>query len=296
RERRTESAVLLGHWALGCLAVAAMTGLAGIAVAWHRSIPGAMCGTGVLQALGTDGSRAMIFWGVSLTLLYAWRVLDRLDGQNPASVLTRDNARMMVSAAPFLTLALFYSWQGLMRVENVPPVNCCAAVYDQVLDAPSLSAAVKRLVPFCLWSSLVGTVALLVIAGVTIRTPHYGSGALTGIVAILWALTAVVTVKWVWSATYFQVLSHPCPWCLFQSHYWGAGFFIFGCVAIVVMEGMALWLADRIRHQHPVLADPAIRRRRQSACRMVAALIIYAFLTAGPAIAWRVQTGVWIQD
>ncbi|MGA6926302.1 MAG: hypothetical protein WBY88_11515, partial [Desulfosarcina sp.] len=105
RERRTESAVLLGHWALGCLAVAAMTGLAGIAVAWHRSIPGAMCGTGVLQALGTDGSRAMIFWGASLTLLYAWRVLDRLDGQNPASVLTRDNARVIVSAAPFLTLA-----------------------------------------------------------------------------------------------------------------------------------------------------------------------------------------------
>jgi hypothetical protein len=83
RERHAEAAALLGRWALGCLAVAAALGLVGIAVAWHRMVPGAMCGTGVLQAMGTDGSRAMIFWGVTLTILYGWRVLDGLDSQSP---------------------------------------------------------------------------------------------------------------------------------------------------------------------------------------------------------------------
>ena len=83
REHRAETAVLLGRWFLGCLTAAALLGLVGIAGVWHQMIPGAMCGTGVLQAMGTDGSRAMIFWGLTLIVLYGWRVLDGLDSHHP---------------------------------------------------------------------------------------------------------------------------------------------------------------------------------------------------------------------
>jgi hypothetical protein len=294
RESRAERATLLGHWALGCLAAAAVLGLVGIALAWHRMVPGAMCGTGVLQAMGTDGSRAMIFWGVTLMVLYGWRTLDRLDSHHPEGHLIQTGARLMFFAAPFFVLAVFFSWQTLMRIENVPPVSCCAAVYDRILGGAPGTAAMKGLVPVFLWASLAGCTALLVLAVQSIRRPDRGSGAMRLAIALLWSIGATISVKQVWSAYYYQVLSHPCPWCLFLPDYWGAGFFIFGCMSIVVLESVALWLADRTRMHHPALADPADARIRRAAWRIAAALIGFTVLTGGPAIVWRLHTGVWL--
>ena len=294
RERHAETAVLLGRWALGCLTIAAFLGLTGIAVVWHRLVPGAMCGTGVLQAMGTDGSRAMIFWGVTLLILHAWRVLDDLDSHHPQGVLTQPCARMMLIAAPFFVLAVFFSWQALMRVETVPPVSCCAAVYDQVLSGASDSTFLKSLVSICLRFSLIGSAALLALAVSAIRSPDRTSGVIIALIAFLWGIGAIVAVKQVWSAYYYQVLSHPCPWCLFLPDYYGAGFFIFGCMAVVVMESVALWLAERTRCRYPILADPANRRIRRSAWRIAITVMVFTLLTAGPAIAWRLRTGVWL--
>ena len=294
RESHAETAALLGHWALGCLSAAAMLGLVGIAVAWHRIVPGAMCGTGVLQAMGTDGSRAMIFWGLTLMILYGWRTLDRLDSYHPEGHLIQAAARAMIGAAPFLVLAVFFSWQALMRIENVPPVSCCAAVYDQVLDNAPGSGAMKRLAPVFFWGDLAGSAALLILAASSIRRPDHGSGALRCTVAILWSVGATVSIKQVWSAYYYQVLSHPCPWCLFLPDYYGAGFFIFACMAIVVMESVSIWIADRTRRRLPELKDPAGRRIRQAAWRTTFALVVFTILTVGPAIVWRLRTGVWL--
>jgi hypothetical protein len=53
--------------------------------------------------------------------------------------------------------------------------------------------------------------------------PERGSGAMRCAVAILWSIGATTaSVKQVWSAYYYQVLSHPCPWCLFLPDYYGA--------------------------------------------------------------------------
>ncbi|MFO7715602.1 hypothetical protein [Desulfosarcina sp.] len=294
RERHAETAALFGHWSLGCLTAAAILGLTGVAVVWHHIVPGAMCGTGVLQALGTNGSRAMIFWGGALITLYGWRVMDRLDCQHPQGVLTQTGARVMLTAAPFLTLAIFYSWQALMQVESVPPVSCCAAVYDQILNDASGSAAMEWFSPISLWGSLAGSGALAILAAIIIRFPHRRPGALMIGIAIFWTIGATVAVKQVWSAYYYQVLSHPCPWCLFLPEYYGAGFFIFGCMAVVVMESTALWLADITRSRYPILADPAARRMHQAAWRIAMALAGFTLLTTGPAIVWRLRTAVWI--
>jgi hypothetical protein len=294
RERHAETAALLGHWSLGCLAAASALGLVGIAVAWHRMVPGAMCGTGVLQAMGTDGSRAMIFWGLTLLILYGWRTLDRLDSHHPEGLLTQAGARAILLAAPFLLLAVFFSWQSLMRIENVPPVSCCAAVYDRILDDSPGSVALKGLTPIFLWGGLAGFTALLILAVSSIRRPGHGAGALRCMIAAVWSIGATVSVKQVWSAYYYQVLSHPCPWCLFLPDYWGAGFLIFGCMAIVVLESVALWLADRTLSRVPALAAPARKRIRQAAWRITIALIGFTVLTAGPAIVWRLRTGAWL--
>lgn len=293
RESHAETAALLGHWSLGFLTAAAVMGLAGVAVFWHRIVPGAMCGTGVLQAMGLSGNRAMLFWAVTLTILYGWRVLDRLDSHHPQGLLIPAAARLIITAAPFLTLALFYSWQAVMRIDSAPPVSCCAAVYDQVLGGPS-GAVRAWLTAGALWGSLLGSVVLPVAAILTSRLRNRGSGALITAMAIAWAVGSAVAVKQVWSAYYYQVLSHPCPWCLFLPDYHGVGFLIFGCLTAAVMEGVAFWVAHDSSRRYPILSAPANRRLRRAAWRILAAIIGYTLLTAGPAIAWRLRTGVWM--
>lgn len=294
REQRAETTALLGHWSLGCLAAAAGLGVVGIALVWQHVVPGAMCGTGVLQAMGTHGGRAMVFWSAALMTLYAWRVLERLDSHHPQGVMTPACARVMIAALPLLALALYYSWQALMRVDSADPVSCCAAVYDQVLDGPSTSAAWRWLTPLFVHAGWAGGATLLALALLRIRIPQSGSGALLTGIAFFWSVAATVAVKQVWSAYYYQVLSHPCPWCLFLPDHGGAGFFIFGCMAVALAESIALGLADRTRRRFPLLAEPALRRIRVAAWRIALALLGFTLLTTGPAIAWRLHTGVWL--
>lgn len=294
REIRAETAALLGRWSLACLAAAAAMGLFGIAVIWPHLIPGAMCGTGVLQAMGADGVRAMIFWGAALIILYGWRVMDRLDRFFPRGRLVQPCARMMILAAPFLLSALFHTWRALLSSDATPAVSCCAAVYDQVLDERAGALASAGTIPMALWGSLAGGIILLAAALQKIHSPLRGSGAWVGVTAPVWVGAAGVGVKQVWSAYYYRVLSHPCPWCLFLPDHNGAGFFIYGAIAMVFAECTALWLIDRVRRRHGGLAGPAARRIRRAGRRIVLALVVLTALTTGPALCWRIRTGVWL--
>jgi hypothetical protein len=294
REHRAETSSLLASGAFYCLAVAALLGLLGVCLLWHRIVPGAMCGTGVLQAMGSWAKRALFFWVVLLVLLYAWNVSVRLERSSPQGQTIPDNARLMLIASPFLLLALFYSQRAIFSVDMADPVSCCAAVYDQVLSS-GLAARVKPVVrSIAFWGSLAGSV---LIAGSTIwgsRLEHRKTDAATSLFTMVWALLAAVSVSQIWSAYYYQVLSHPCPWCLFLPDYWGAGFLIFGCIAVVALEGAALWTAQRILQRFPDLRKPAIRRCRKANARILAALVGYSVLTLSPALHWRMSTGVWL--
>jgi hypothetical protein len=294
REVRAETASLLGRWSLGCLAAAAAMGLFGIAVIWPNLIPGAMCGTGVLQAMGADGIRAMIFWGAALIILYGWHVIDRLDRFFPRGLLIQPCARLMILSAPFLLLALFHSWRALLNVDATPAVSCCAAVYDKVLDEQAAGLISAGAIPMVLWGSLAGGVVLLAAALQKIRAPLRGSCAWLGVMAPFWMVAAGVGVKQVWSAYYYQVLSHPCPWCLFLPDHNGAGFFIYGAIAMVFAECTVLFLIDRVRRRHEALAGPAAKRIRRGGRRIVFALVVFTVLTMGPALCWRLRTGVWL--
>jgi hypothetical protein len=124
------TAALLGHWALGCLAAAAVLGLVGICPGLASD--GSRCHVRYRRPAGHGNRRqpGHDLLGLTLVVLYGWRTLDRLDSHHPEGHLIQTGARLMIGAAPFFVLAVFFSWQALMRIENVPPVSCCAAVYD----------------------------------------------------------------------------------------------------------------------------------------------------------------------
>lgn len=294
RELRAETASLLGRGAFFCLCVACFLWVAGVAVAWHRIVPGAMCGTGVLQAMGPFGSRAILFWSLTLVLLYAWQVLDRLDRRDPTGVLTPGAARSLLTASPFFLLSLVYSWRALVAVDPAAPVSCCAAAYDQVFSGSIGSALGTGVVTFALWGSLLGSAILVGTASWSLHSRCRGKDVTMAMGTILWVVLAAIAVKQVWSSYYYQVLSHPCPWCLFLPDYFCVGFFIFGCLALAMLEGVALWAGHRVHDRNPELSAAAHRRCQNAAWRILAAIAGYTMATVLPAVHWRISTGVWL--
>ena len=293
-ERRAEAAVLMGKWALGSFGATVLIGLIGITRVWHAIVPGAMCGTGVLQAMGANGGRALLFWSGGLAILYGWRVLVRLDDASPEKSMLDLGMRLLLTVAPLLVLALVHSWQALMHIDAAPPVSCCAAVYDRVLiDANDATRQIwfSRLSRYI---SLAGTVFLPAGALLSLKSrPQLPAGAVA-VLAIVWSLASAGAVKHVWSAYYYQVLSHPCPWCLFLPDHHGVGFLIFGCLAVVVLESLALWAARHAGCHHAHLAEPSTRRARTATIRMMFAILLFTLLTVGPALVWRLRYGVWL--
>ncbi|MCJ8502238.1 hypothetical protein [Desulfatitalea alkaliphila] len=294
RERNWEMACLLGRWALAGLTGAALLWLVGVVAVWHGMVPGAMCGTGVLQAMGGHGVRAMAFWAMALLALHGWRVLDRLDSHHPDGLLTPTAARVLLLAAPLLVPAVIHSWLALMHIDPAAPVSCCAAVYDQVLRPTGTGAMGRGGALAAGWLSLAGGGLLAVLAGLQWRCGGKCSGALPAVVAAGWVVVAAPAVKHLWSAYYYQVLSHPCPWCLFLPDHYGAGFAVYGAMAVTLTAGVTLWTADRVRRRHPLLSDAATTLMVRAARRMLLALLLFILLTAGPALAWKLRTGLWL--
>ncbi|MGD9611200.1 MAG: hypothetical protein AB7U59_17520, partial [Desulfovibrionaceae bacterium] len=281
-ERHAQMAALLGRWALSMLAGATLLGLFGITRVWHTLIPGAMCGTGVLQAMGDEGYQALMFWGGTWIWLFVWQVRDGLDRACPQGASTDTHARLLIAMLPFLCLALFHTWRAVMRIDGAPPVSCCAAVYDRVLADPAAVGMQAWQRSAALWIGLGGTLILPVLAITAARSRMPGGPVAAS--AFIWAIAATLAVKQIWSSYYYEVLSHPCPWCLFLPEYHGAGFLIFGCLAIVLLETTALWAAGRIQCRHACLADPAGQRQWRSVRRIIIALIGFTLLTVGPAL------------
>lgn len=92
-ERWMEAVGFYGRWVLALQAASAVLLVVGISNVWPAYVPGAMCGTGVLQAMGTAGEQALIYDIGVVGVLYGWRVLQRLDASHPRGMLMARNAR-----------------------------------------------------------------------------------------------------------------------------------------------------------------------------------------------------------
>ena len=71
-EAAAETASILGRAAFWLFLLAAFLLLFGIANVFHEDIPGAMCGTGVCQAMAGGSTRLMLFSGILLVFMGLW--------------------------------------------------------------------------------------------------------------------------------------------------------------------------------------------------------------------------------
>lgn len=297
-ERQAESAALSAKFALAAFWAATLVLIVAVTNVLPAVIPGAMCGTGALQATGGFGGPALFLRLIVSGILYIWLILEKLNSKRPESPLAPVNARVLLLAVPFYALAVSATLQAIFHIDAQQPVDCCAVVYDQFRDL----AAANRTSGFSntvwLWIFWLLS-AFLIFGGWQARRPgSTGDSKFIGwlaLSALLWVPTAALVLVNVFSAYYYQVLHHHCPWCLFLPDHKFVGVPLFAALAVVLLEGPAGYITARLAVQYPQFKKTAARRARIAVWRLLLAAAAFISMVGLPAILWRLQFGVWIR-
>ncbi len=293
-EARTETAAIATRWAFLSFALASLMLVVAVATELPPLVPGAMCGTGVLQASRGRLAAALTLRGLALLLLHLWRVLDSLDRTRPEAPLALPLARLLLVALPAVVVAGSETLGALWNLDLHAPVSCCALVYDAA--RPTAAAAGSALPAWALlWPLALGVPLLFGLSAHIVRHGlGRGSCAIMGMLTIAWAPLAGMTHVRFLSPYVYGVMQHHCPWCLFLPVHGAVGFPLLLSLVALALEGAAGWLAGSVGKRVSALRPAAEQRTRQSALRVATALALFLFCALLPALGWRLRFGVWL--
>jgi hypothetical protein len=260
-------------------------------------VPGAMCGTGVVQATDAMGNRGLVFRFIALFMLFLRCELEKVDWAIPDSLLVQYNARLLLMALPVVFLSMTSTFQAIAGLNIHQPVDCCAAVYDAVRSSSDMSIVSN--IPDAWWviAFLTGSVFLIVLGlriwkSSRLRSVH--EMVFLTLSGFFWAIIAWVTLLRVFSAYHYQVLSHHCPWCLFLAEHHLVGYPLFGALAMTTFEGSMVLAATSIGNKYPRLQFSALSRIKKAGLRLVSAVFLFLMIAGLPSVFWKLKYGVWI--
>ena len=303
REREMEVIDVQGRWAMLLLAVAMVLLVFGISNVWPALVPGAMCGTGVMEALGPDGWRALIFLAGALLMLYLWRSTAKVEGRYPLSVAAPFQGRLFLLAVPFWVSGAWYLWRAQSALTEVRVVNCCAVVYHQAMGTGFMVGVWDSNIWLVLGLAA-GLTAVGWGAGLRQRSATPSGWRRLWPVLVIWVgLPAAYAIITRMTAPYvLEVLHHPCPWCLMLFDHGLIGAFLFGLPLWVAAEGLVALVIIVLGRRYPQLdAIPAPGRRssvavrlRRAGNRMIIGTLLFILAATAPAVWWYRQFGDWI--
>ncbi len=296
-ERRAETARLAAKFSLAVFFLSTALLIIGITNVLPAIVPGAMCGTGVLQA--TDGllSRALTVRFLVFFIMMLWLTYEKLNLSRPDAPLTTYNSRVLLLALPFFLLAVITTFRGILRIDAHQPVDCCAMVYDQFGNLATARQIAGISDTFWVWTFWMLTALMLSCAIWSLRTKRTNGEKATGslaVITVIWVPIAVITLVRVYAAYFYQVLHHHCPWCLFLPEHKFVGVPLFGALIIITLEGPISYLAAKTAANFPDLLPRARRRSRLAVLRLLSAAVAYTGMIVLPAIYWRLLYGVWL--
>ena len=295
-QTQSETATLAVAWAFGLQLLATATLIYGMTNILPGMVPGAMCGTGVLQAMQSGGPRMLIYRLAGLAILWIWWRIEHVNQSQPEAPLVPANARIVLLALPVFALALHAAWQAALAMDFQQPVDCCAVIYDQFHSPGEARRTLGA--GHTVWLTAFGvlTVALVASAVAAWKTPgRRWPHLLLAALAMAWLPIAGIALARVLAAYHYGVLHHHCPWCLFLPEHHLAGFPIWAAWIVVAMEApAALALSLIAARQAPPAQTSACHQAGLAARNTLLAVLIFLCLTVGPALWWRLRFGMWL--
>ncbi|MBL0716020.1 MAG: hypothetical protein JJV98_20225 [Desulfosarcina sp.] len=276
---------------------------AGILLIWLLTnilpglVPGAMCGTGVLQSCNPHGHRMLAFRLIGTVGLLCWQRMEALNRTDPLASLTATNARVLLMLLPILVLGYAESFLTLVSFDTGQPVNCCTALYDRIAALPAAEPSAAR-------GSCIGLALFLVTTAVLPfltqgsrpesdkAAPRRAAAMLA--VATLWLVSGAVTLVRILAPYHYEVLHHYCPWCFFLPEHGWIGFPLLLSWGLVAVEAPAQWALVKAQPRLPEASRESRALMRRSRRRLLFGILGFGLLAAGPALWWRWQYGLWI--
>ena len=123
-QARSETASLVVSSAFGLHFFAAAALIYGLTNVLPGVVPGAMCGTGVLQAMPSEGPRMLIYRFAATVAFWVWWRLEKANRALPEGPLVPVNARMVLLLLPVCGLALHATWRSFLALDLQQPVDC----------------------------------------------------------------------------------------------------------------------------------------------------------------------------
>ena len=294
-ERHAEAASLLGRAGSVLLGLSSIALLLAVTVVLPDIVPGAMCGTGVIEAGHAEWSLALR--GLALLLWWTWSTIDGLDRTAPRAPLARLSAAGLLGLAP---VAAWAGWQTalvLARLDGQSAVDCCAAMYADAAAAtagPSPVDTSASLYLFGLGAIAIVLGALALSRAGSRRATHRASVVALGVLTFAWAMIATEVLIQDLVAYHYEVLAHHCPWCLFLPEHYGVGYLLFGALAVAVLETSAAVGATAAGGIAPALHPAASQRVVQALRRVALSVVVFTLFATGPAMLWGWRFQVWL--
>lgn len=293
-ESQAEAASLLGRTGLLLFVAATILWLVALTTVMPALVPGAMCGTGVLQAAGPAGFHAILYRLSAVGVFYLWAALDGLNRCHPMVPLTRTGSGIMLLLLPLVALSIVSTGSTLAGMYSHRPVDCCMVVYDQFrsLAQTQQTAGVSNTT----WAAAYGLLSVLLAgAGVAVyRRPGPGRIIAMAAAALAWTPAAGVTLTRTLSPYLYGVLHHHCPWCLFTESGAWIGFALLFAAAAVLLEALAAPALWWIAAGEPALGAAVRQRAGRAGIRVAMAVAVFVSTSAAPALLWHWRWGVWI--
>jgi len=295
-QARSETAALAVYGAFGLHLLGSAILIYGMTNILPGVVPGAMCGTGVLQAMQTEGPRMLIYRFAATAVFWVWWRMEKVNRALPEGALVPLNARMVLMLLPACGLALHATWQALRAMDFQQPVDCCAVVYDQFRSLAEARRTLGVGNVFWGWALVVITPALTTVAGWVWKNPARRWLPLLLVpAAALWLPVAAVALVRILAAYHYGVLHHYCPWCFFLPEHYMVGFPIWAAWLWVALEAPAVVvLSMPLIRQMPGAPAPVNDEVRKAARNILLAIVIFLLLGIGPAVWWRVRFGMWL--
>ncbi len=296
-ERRAESASIQGRTCAVLLLTSTLILIIAISGVLPDLVPGAMCGTGVLQATQGAGGRALALRALALGLVAAWHLVDRLNRARPGSPLALTASRALLLAGPVVFLAVYDTFRAVLRLDVHRPVDCCSVVYDQIRPAGEAVGTFGLPEAYGVWGLALGGIVILFL-GVRLRRSRRQQEprrtAPLALVTLCWVPLAASALVRSLAAYHYGVLQHRCPWCLFLPEHKLVGYLLFGALTLTAVEAGAAFLCSKIAATLPALEPDTLKRSRAAGLRITAATALFLALSGLPPLLWRLRFGVWM--
>jgi hypothetical protein len=293
-ERYAEEASAAGR--LG-LVLHALATLAVIGAANHllpALVPGAMCGTGVMQAM-PDGWLAAAMRTASVTALLVWVAVDRLNRASPMGPLALQTSRIMLLAGALAIAASWRTASSLFGLDVHRAVSCCAAVYD--LASTSGRGWSVAHVAGPAHAGLLGAIGVVLLIWPKLASSRSSNRKMLvtgGVLASAFVfLGGWVLVDWTGPVVY-GTLAHRCPMCMFLPRHGAVGYAAFGLLAWIAVEASSAIAVVLVSQAAQETRQNATERAQKGWRRVAVAAAAFLVIALIPPIAWWMHFGVWI--